>query len=825
MNAAVGADERLVVMLEARISEFEKRMRQAEQRGTRTYQGLSRNSRSATRQMEADMIRSSTAINRALASTSSKIGTFGKAAAGGFVAGAAATVFASITTDIAGTVKGIASLSDEAKRAGLGLRAFQEWKFVAEQNRIGVDAMVDGFKELSLRADEFIVTGAGPAAESFKRLGYSAASLKKQLADPSELMKTLIERMKGLDKAAQIRVADEIFGGTAGERFVELLGQGRAGIEATIDRAHEAGAVLDEEMVAKAAELDPRFNELQATVGNFFKRVSVSAAEAVVELTDLRARLDDLFDNPDQGKSRLGEDLYDALDQNRDAVEASEQDIARLNQAYQTLAEGARKAGMDMASSAGLMASWGYDEASDQLARASEEIRRLADEFGAGTISGDDFALKLDEVRGQAEQAYGALDDVDRVHFSGAISEIVRLGNVISGAISLANSLRQAIAAAAGTGGTVSATTTALRQRHEAEAASMEVMRSQAEASEKFLAAEEAQNAKTAERLQLEREIESVRRRAADSGAYLTEAELEAQAGRNLAAEAARKPSGAARGGGRSKGGGGSSRQSDFQREIDSTRERIALWETEAAAMVAAAASGQEYGDALDFARKRAELLHAAQQDGKTITPELSAEIDKLAEAYMTAGMEAEDAADRLDRIKEQSEAGKGALEDIFGAVLEGADSAKQAVARLLMEIAKIQLMKGIMSLPGMGAISGAIGRALIPGFASGGDHRGGLRIVGERGPELEATGPSRIWNADQTRNLLAGRPTGAGSGAAMQAGGTTTIRLDLSPDLEARVLDKASEQSVQITRQSVAAYDRQMPSRMQQISAQPRRR
>ena len=44
-----------------------------------------------------------------------------------------------------------------------------------------------------------------------------------------------------------------------------------------------------------------------------------------------------------------------------------------------------------------------------------------------------------------------------------------------------------------------------------------------------------------------------------------------------------------------------------------------------------------------------------------------------------------------------------------------------------------------------------------VPQFAGGGDHAGGLRIVGERGIELEATGPSRIWSADQTRSMLGG--------------------------------------------------------------------
>ena len=44
---------------------------------------------------------------------------------------------------------------------------------------------------------------------------------------------------------------------------------------------------------------------------------------------------------------------------------------------------------------------------------------------------------------------------------------------------------------------------------------------------------------------------------------------------------------------------------------------------------------------------------------------------------------------------------------------------------------------------------------ATIPGYATGGFHMGGLRIVGENGPELESTGPSRIWNAHQTRSML----------------------------------------------------------------------
>ena len=42
-----------------------------------------------------------------------------------------------------------------------------------------------------------------------------------------------------------------------------------------------------------------------------------------------------------------------------------------------------------------------------------------------------------------------------------------------------------------------------------------------------------------------------------------------------------------------------------------------------------------------------------------------------------------------------------------------------------------------------------------IPGFANGGAHAGGWRMVGERGPELEYTGPSRIMSNNDTRSML----------------------------------------------------------------------
>ena len=275
-------DERLVVLLEARVKDLEKNMAKASGTTAREFGKMRKSSSSATRAMEADMIRSTSRINQALATTSTKIGAWGKAAVAGLVAGGIAGVVSQVQ-DIA---KGIAEIGDQAKIAGVDVEAFQELKYVAEQNRIGVDSLTDGLKELNLRADEFILTGKGSAEEAFKRLGYTAEELKTKLKEPSELFAEIIGRLKEFDRAAAIRIADEIFGGTGGEKFVQLIDRGRDGIRATIKEARELGIVVDEGMVKKADEIDRKFNALATAVGVTLKGAIVSAADSLAEFID-----------------------------------------------------------------------------------------------------------------------------------------------------------------------------------------------------------------------------------------------------------------------------------------------------------------------------------------------------------------------------------------------------------------------------------------------------------------------------------------------------------------------------------------------------------
>ena len=285
--AGEGDAERLVVLLEARLNDFEKNMLKAAGISTKNFNAIKKGSKGAADAMEGDMRRSTSRINEMLASTSSKMGAFGKGLVGGIAGGLGVAGLNGLVSTLGKVANSIATIGDEAKRAGLSTKTFQELKYVAEQSRVGVDSLVDGIKELNLRADEWIVTGAGPAAEAFTRLGYSAGELKEKLKDPSALFTEIIGKLEKLDRAAQIRIADEVFGGTGGEKFVQLIEQGEKGIRKQIQAANDLGIVLDQEVIDKAAEVDRLFSQVSATIGGWVQPAVITFLKDVLGLMEM----------------------------------------------------------------------------------------------------------------------------------------------------------------------------------------------------------------------------------------------------------------------------------------------------------------------------------------------------------------------------------------------------------------------------------------------------------------------------------------------------------------------------------------------------------
>lgn len=178
---------------------------------------------------------------------------------------AQATAIGAAMMKVSASVMEVAS---NAKKAGVEFEKFQALKYAAEHNLIGVNALTEGLRGLQISADKFIQTGKGPGAEAFQRLGLSASELKNRLKDPSALFEEIISRLQRVDKAAQLRMSSEIFGGSGGEEFVKFLDEGVDGIRRLKAEFAKSGNLISAEDLERAKALQTAVKNLQDAIDN-----------------------------------------------------------------------------------------------------------------------------------------------------------------------------------------------------------------------------------------------------------------------------------------------------------------------------------------------------------------------------------------------------------------------------------------------------------------------------------------------------------------------------------------------------------------------------
>lgn len=116
-----------------------------------------------------------------------------------------------------------------------------------------------------------------------------------------------------------------------------------------------------------------------------------------------------------------------------------------------------------------------------------------------------------------------------------------------------------------------------------------------------------------------------------------------------------------------------------------------------------------------------------------------------------------------MELLEDQKKILEQQLENELTSLSKISDNTKMQVDAILGVDTTINALLGgksplIVSIQAMSQSVVSLARASkqdIPGFASGGVHSGGLRIVGERGPELEFTGPSRIMSNNDLSRVI----------------------------------------------------------------------
>lgn len=688
--------ERITILLQARDKDFARAM----DRNNKLIARLQRDATQNTSKMARDI---DSNLNKAVAS----LGNLTKA----FAAGAAATAVGVLTSNLRQGVNAIAQIGDEASRSGLGVEAFQQLSYVASQSRIPIDALVDGMKELNLRADEFVVTGKGSAADAFARLGLGAADLERQLEKPEELLLDIIGRMEDLDRAAQIRVADEIFGGTGGERFVELLAKGEDGIRTMMEQATEMGLVMDAELVAKAQRIDAEFSRMMDKASTWAKGLAVALADIPFDV--IETRLKEIFPDEKQGRAVLGNEIYDNLAGLSDLTDEQEASLRSLRLEYSRLNEEATQLLPALDQAFNLLRAQGNTKAAAAILAARQEMYDLDQGLRDGSVSASEFEERLQAAVDAAADTLAGLEEIDRAEFGLVVAQIGGLARALAEAAGRASALRRNLPG--GRPGTTAAPEGPVD-------------------------------------IQL-----PPGRYAPTSSPRPQLPSVDFSFGVPDAPKSTRT------------GGGGGKKKDEWADELERTREQIARLEAEAASLLVAAEYGTELGDAMEYARTRAELLHAAQQAGREITPELTKQVDELALAHMRASVAAEENSDRLDQLQSNAERGADAMADFFSSILDGSMSAEDALRGLVSQMLRAQMSSAFLSIGESGGATGgilsAIGAALSGKRAGGGGVRGGhAYLVNENTPNSEVFVPSQsgaILNVPQAQAALKGAGQG----------------------------------------------------------------
>jgi len=686
----------------------------------------------------------SRSIDSSLARASMSIRTF----AGGVIGTILVGAIAKLTTGARAAIDQIGDLADRAARIDIDVESFQGLERGFQL--FGVDAAAFG------QSMEIFTQRLGEAAaesgELYKALEANGVSLRDQNGEIRPTLE-LLREFAGVisntsSNAERLALANDAFG-RSGRAMVLGLAEGPRAIDDMISSAREGGYILDQELVGRAEELGDRFDDLTRKVSNFFKTIIVEGADTIVMWTEMTSQAEAAYNAAEKALSLLpGEDV------STETIQEYQSELLDVLGAYQMVALQASDLSLALDRLGYDFAELGDQAAVAQIAELAEEMRDLQARLDEGSISAEDFDAQLRATIESSIELVASVSSVNNVSFGGVMEALSRLGNSLFDARSAALALRAALPAAPlpmTTGNPLSS-------------------------SDPNLVAPYTGTRPEARPTDIDFGYSGPASGSGTSGPT---------------------------GGG---GGGGAAQVNQFQALLESTNAEIAKLQAEAAELIAVAESGVQVGDALEYARKKADLLYAAQEDGREITPELRAEIDALALAYVNAGESADEAADRLDRVAENAERGAEALTDIFGSVIDGSMSAKDAIASLLIEMAKVQAQQAFLGLMGTGgatnSIFSAIGSMLTGRAGGGGVEAGQAYHVNENTPNSEVFVPSRsgaVLNVAQAKSALS---TSQGQAPAQ-------VYIVPSPYFDARVDDRATARAQVVTGVGIAAQSR----------------
>jgi hypothetical protein len=387
-----------------------------------------------------------TGLDKGLSASQASLAKFAKV--GVAAAGAVGVAMIALTKESMAQIDAQAKL---AQSMGTTVKSMQALQLAGSLAGVAMSGVQQATSDLTRRLAQ-AASGTGPVADALDRLGLSAVALSQVPLD---------ERVLKINEALDDMVPAAQRAAVAGQLFGEEGSLAMARIDtATIRQAREdivrfgvATSEVGANQVEAANDAVTRLGLAFTGLGNRMATAAAPAIEAVANgliavaanILGVKVRLDEFFGSLEQARKLLGEDVYNALVGNTEAIADNADALEGIRRAYGGIAPVVLRAQTDLENFADELGRVGEIGAEEVLNGLVREMSDLQSKFLEGKVSGEEYNAEMMRISARAEGLVTQLQNINGVGFQAAIASIGGLRSALGQALSTAMALRQTL--------------------------------------------------------------------------------------------------------------------------------------------------------------------------------------------------------------------------------------------------------------------------------------------------------------------------------------------------------------------------------------------
>lgn len=251
-------------------------------------------------------------LTKTLGSSNALLSTAAIGIAG--VAGAAVGSLGALTGMALAYANNAREIQNLATVADMGVVEFQRMAVAAQQVGITQEQLSDQIKDFNEKLGEFVLTGKGEATDAFELLQKNAKmsgeeikkfALEMQKASGGDAMQMYVDKLEdaGVSQEQMSFLTENMANDFT--KLLPIFADNGAAIDAWGDAAERAGAIMDEQAIAKANELNTQSQLLELQLKGMSNTMLAAVVPALVDIADA------FFQDSEQGNtfSQVGDTL------------------------------------------------------------------------------------------------------------------------------------------------------------------------------------------------------------------------------------------------------------------------------------------------------------------------------------------------------------------------------------------------------------------------------------------------------------------------------------------------------------------------------------